>query len=45
MTVARYNFGGGDDPTHTHMRNSANLEGYQPSEGVWDYEFNKALFF
>lgn len=38
LTVARYNIGGGDDPSHTHMRNGANLEGYQPSEGVWDYD-------
>ncbi|MDK2808482.1 MAG: hypothetical protein PWP24_1217, partial [Clostridiales bacterium] len=37
LTVARYNIGGGDDPTHTHMRNGANLEGYQPSPGVWNY--------
>ena len=38
LTVARYNIGGGDDPTHTHMRNGACLEGYQPSPGVWDYD-------
>ncbi len=37
LNVARYNIGGGDDPTHTHMRNGANLEGYQPSPGVWNY--------
>lgn len=37
LNVARYNIGGGDDPSHTHMRNGANLEGYQPSPGVWDY--------
>lgn len=37
LTVARYNIGGGDDPSHTHMRNGANLEGYQPQPGVWDY--------
>lgn len=37
FNVARYNIGGGDDPTHTHMRNGANLEGYQPEPGVWDY--------
>lgn len=38
LNVARYNIGGGDDPTHTHMRNGACLEGYQPSPGVWDYD-------
>lgn len=37
LNVARYNIGGGDDPTHDHMRNGANLEGYQPSPGVWNY--------
>lgn len=42
LTVARYNIGGGDDPTHTHMRNGANLEGYQPSEGVWDYDADES---
>ena len=42
LTVARYNIGGGDDPSHTHMRNGANLEGYQPSEGVWDYDADES---
>ncbi len=37
FNVARYNIGGGDDPTHVHMRNGANLEGYQPEPGVWNY--------
>lgn len=37
MNVARYNIGGGDDPTHNHMRNGACLEGYQPSPGIWNY--------
>lgn len=38
LTVARYNIGGGDDPSHTHMRNGACLEGYQPAPGVWNYD-------
>lgn len=42
LTVARYNIGGGDDPTHTHMRNGANLEGYQPSEGVWNFNADES---
>jgi O-glycosyl hydrolase len=29
FTIARYNIGGGDDPTHTHMRPDAQMEGYQ----------------
>lgn len=37
LNVARYNIGGGDDPSHTHMRNGACLEGYQPAPGVWNY--------
>ena len=36
LNVVRYNIGGGDDPTHTHMRNGAQLEGYEPSPGVWN---------
>lgn len=34
FTVARYNIGGGDDPTHTHMRPDAQMEGYQSSPGA-----------
>jgi O-glycosyl hydrolase len=30
FNIARYNIGGGDDPTHTHMRPDAQMEGYQP---------------
>lgn len=37
FNVARYNIGGGDDPSHDHMRNGANLEGFQPAPGIWDY--------
>ncbi|GGA19653.1 glycoside hydrolase [Dyella nitratireducens] len=29
FTIARYNIAGGDDPSHTHMRPDAQLEGYQ----------------
>jgi O-glycosyl hydrolase len=29
LTVARYNIGGGDDPTHQHMRADAEMEGFQ----------------
>jgi O-glycosyl hydrolase len=34
FTVARYNIGGGDDPTHTHMRPDAQMEGYQSEPGA-----------
>jgi O-glycosyl hydrolase len=33
FTVARYNIGGGDDPTHTHMRPDAQMEGFQSGPG------------
>ena len=29
LTIARYNIGGGDDPTHAHMRPDAQMEGFQ----------------
>jgi O-glycosyl hydrolase len=29
FNIARYNIAGGDDPTHTHMRADAQMEGYQ----------------
>jgi O-glycosyl hydrolase len=29
FNIARYNIGGGDDPSHTHMRPDAQMEGYQ----------------
>jgi O-glycosyl hydrolase len=32
FTVARYNIGGGDDPTHKHMRADADMEGYQSGQ-------------
>jgi hypothetical protein len=33
FNVARYNIGGGDDPTHTHMRADAQMEGFQSGPG------------
>jgi len=29
FNIARYNIGGGDDPSHTHMRPDAQMEGFQ----------------
>ena len=37
LNVVRYNIGGGDDPTHDHMRPGAAVPGYQPAPGVWDW--------
>ena len=34
FTVARYNIGGGDDPSHAHMRPDAQMEGFQASPGA-----------
>ena len=33
FSIARYNIAGGDDPSHTHMRPDAQLEGYQSGPG------------
>lgn len=32
LSVFRYNIGGGDNPTHTHMGTGKNLPGYKPTE-------------
>jgi O-glycosyl hydrolase len=34
FTIARYNIGGGDDLTHTHMRPDAQMEGFQAGPGA-----------
>jgi len=34
FTIARYNIGGGDDPTHKHMRADAQMEGFQSGPGT-----------
>jgi len=34
FTIARYNIGGGDDPSHHHMRPDAQMEGFQPAAGA-----------
>ncbi len=35
--VFRYNIGGGDDPTHTHMGQFKNIPGFEPSSGTFDW--------
>lgn len=37
LNIARYNIGGGENPSHEHMRVSAEIPGYEPSPGVWDW--------
>lgn len=40
MNVFRYNIGGGDNPTHSHMRkDGADIPGYKPTESG-DYDFS-----
>lgn len=35
--IFRYNIGGGENPSHEHMNAHREIEGYQPSAGVWDW--------
>lgn len=37
MNIVRYNIGGGENPNHEHMRVGAEVPGYQPTQGVWDW--------
>ncbi|HEX3043496.1 MAG TPA: glycoside hydrolase, partial [Bacillota bacterium] len=37
FNVVRYNIGGGENPSHTHMRECANIPGYLSSSGVYDW--------
>lgn len=37
LNIARYNIGGGENPNHEHMRVGAEIPGFQPSSGVWDW--------
>ena len=36
--VFRYNIGGGDDPTHTHMGQYKNMPSFEPKSGSWDWD-------
>ncbi len=36
LNVVRYNIGGGDDPTHHHMRPGGAVPGYRPAPETWD---------
>ena len=37
LNLFRYNIGGGDDPEHHHMFPSAQMPGFSPSPGVYDW--------
>ncbi|MBN1607782.1 MAG: alpha-L-arabinofuranosidase [Polyangiaceae bacterium] len=36
--VFRYNIGGGENPAHSHMTEGRDMPGFEPSEGVWDWQ-------
>ncbi|HEY8993270.1 MAG TPA: glycoside hydrolase [Lacunisphaera sp.] len=38
LTVVRYNIGGGEKPGHQHMPWFRQMEGFQPSPGVWNWQ-------
>lgn len=38
LNIIRHNIGGGDDPSHHHMIIGAQMPGYEPSNGVWDWD-------
>jgi len=48
MNVFRFNIGGGDDPTHTHMRkDGGNVPSYKPAENAdfdWSADANQRNF-
>lgn len=35
--IFRYNIGGGDAPSHNHMRDFGEIEGYQNANGTWNW--------
>ena len=35
--VFRYNIGGGDDPSHTHMGQYKDMPSFEPKSGTWDW--------
>ncbi|WP_411168914.1 glycoside hydrolase [Clostridium sp. MB05] len=37
FNIARYNIGGGENPNHQHMRAGGEVPGFQPENGVWDW--------
>lgn len=46
LNIIRYNVGGGDDPTHTHIqRSDSNMPGYwtnyDPATGTFEYDFTR----
>jgi O-glycosyl hydrolase len=36
--VFRYNIGGGENPAHDHMDAFRDMPGFQPTEGIWDWD-------
>lgn len=42
LNIVRYNIGGGENPSHEHMRVKAEIPSYQPEAGVWDWNADAA---
>jgi O-glycosyl hydrolase len=40
--VFRYNIGGGEAPGHDHMDQYREMEGFEPSDGTWDWNADAA---
>lgn len=38
LTIVRYNIGGGDDPSHTHMEPRARIPGFLDAAGKWHWD-------
>jgi len=36
--VFRFNIGGGDDPSHSHMGQYRDMPGFQPTKGTWSWD-------
>src|SRR5262245_56423934 len=37
FNIFRYNIGGGENPSHDHMRQYGEMPGFQASDGTWDW--------
>ncbi|HEX3043327.1 MAG TPA: glycoside hydrolase [Bacillota bacterium] len=37
FNIVRYNIGGGENPSHEHMRAGGEMEGFEPSSGTWNW--------
>jgi O-glycosyl hydrolase len=42
FNIFRYNIGGGENPSHTHMDEYKDLEGFQSSDGTFDWTLDQS---